>query len=146
MEDLEINVKIQLNEKWNVSLDWGWIPITHIESSRTDMIEVFDLDAFCREASDIILDYLNYTHPNSKYVLITEDAQFEICSIEEIDFSYGGVEQIITTENADFCIYSSHESSVTVGSKELLDELKKVWSNYNLNIWKFPCIKDRGYK
>jgi hypothetical protein len=66
---------------------------------------------------------------------LREDGQFRNLSIAECDFEYDGLEYIYTDKNLSFVLYFSHENSSTIGGKNLLDEIHKIWPNYNEHFW-----------
>ena len=60
---------------------------------------------------------------------INEANEDEIIKTEDI-CSYDGLEVVYCNDNADWLIYFSHENTVTVSGKKLIDALKKNWLEF----------------
>lgn len=67
------------------------------------------------------------THQLHKLTEIHED---EIIKTEDIE-SYNLIEVVYCNDNADWLIYFSHENTVTVSGKKLIDALKKNWPDFD---------------
>ena len=74
----------------------------------------------------------------TKVYEIQEGGNVTLKELIECNFYYDGLEYIYTDEKFRFVIYCSHESSITVGGKELIDRIHEVWPNYINNIWTTP--------
>lgn len=61
---------------------------------------------------------------------INEVHEDEIIKTEDI-WSYDGIEVVYCNDNADWLIYFSHENTVTVSGKKLIDALKKNWPDFD---------------
>jgi hypothetical protein len=60
---------------------------------------------------------------------INEIHEDEIIKTDDI-WSYDGIEVVYCNNNADWLIYFSHENTVTVSGKRLIDALKKNWPDF----------------
>lgn len=60
---------------------------------------------------------------------INEIHEDEIIKTDDI-WSYDGIEVVYCNDNADWLIYFSHENTVTVSGKKLIDALKKNWPEF----------------
>ena len=129
-EDLVI---LKLNEIWDCDIPFGWIPI------RGDRpipdTEVYQMEHFMTNISklqDIITDIYNVTDLYE----IVEGGGVSLKNINECFFSYhDGLEYLYTDKDFRFVIYFSHESSVTVGGKDLIKVIHSIWPNYKNHIW-----------
>jgi len=124
-----------LNEKWNCTLPFGWIPITSNE--KIDNTEVYGSDYF-EYYIDELKEILENVFELSNLYEIREDGQFSELKISECDFEYDGLEYIYTDKNLNFVLYFSHENSTTIGGKILLEEIHKIWPDYHCHFWKPP--------
>ena len=123
---------LMLNEKWKCTLPFGWIPLTSDEIvPNTEVYDSEYLQYYLEEIKKIIK---NVFKSQTLYEL-REDGQFKELSLTECDFEYDGLEYIYTNKNLDFVLYFSHENSSTIGGKLLLDELHKIWKDYDKHFW-----------
>jgi hypothetical protein len=124
---------LRLNEKWNCSLPFGWIPITSREP--VPNTEIYESDYFHHYAEEIKTIIKNMYKQSTLYE-IREDGQFKELTINACDFSYDGLEYIYTDDDLNFVLYFSHENSTTVGGKLLLKEIHRIWPECNHHLWK----------
>jgi len=66
---------------------------------------------------------------------LVEDGQASLLTIADCTFYYDGLERLYTDKEFRFVLYFSHESSVTVGGKELLQEIHRIWPEYQQHLW-----------
>jgi len=123
---------LKLNEKWKCDLQFGWIPIASDEIIPNT--EIYDSDYF-EYYLDQIKEIIKNTLKVGSLFELREDGQFQKLNISECDFEYDGLEYIYTDKNLSFVLYFSHESSVTVGGKELLDYIHNIWPDYKSHFW-----------
>jgi uncharacterized protein YegP (UPF0339 family) len=122
-----------LNQKWNCTLPFGWIPVTNNEIIADT--EIYDSD-YLKYYVDEVKEILKETLKISSLYEIREDGQINELTLDECDFEYDGLEYIYTDKNLNFILYFSHENSTTIGGKALLDEIHKIWVDYYLHFWK----------
>lgn len=122
-----------LNEKWNCTLPFGWIPITSNEI--IDHAEIYCSDYFEYYINEV-REILKVIFKLSSLYEIREDGQFRELSIGECDFEYDGLEYIYTDTDLNFVLYFSHENSTTIGGKRLIEEIHKIWPDYHFHLWK----------
>lgn len=122
-----------LNEKWNCTLTFGWIPVTGNEI--IDDTEIYDSDYFRHYVGEV-KDILKHTFEINRLYELREDGQFIELAISECGFEYDGQEYIYTDRNLNFVLYFSHEHSTTIGGGLLLEEIHKIWRDYHLYFWK----------
>ncbi len=137
MENLEIEIKIKLSNKYGVDLNFGWYPIINSINPMPEKIEVFQQDyieIIDKAIKEIIRKVYN---PQVLYTLIELEGM-ETTNIDSCNFYYDGLERMTTDIEGNFCIYSSHESSLTIGSREILTELKREWRDYDKYKWTTP--------
>jgi hypothetical protein len=60
---------------------------------------------------------------------INEINEDEVIKTEDI-WSYDGIEVVYCNDNVDWLIYFSHENTVTVSGKNLIDALKENWPEF----------------
>jgi hypothetical protein len=123
---------LRLNEKWSCSLPFGWIPITSDEDIPD--VKIFDSNYLGYYTDEVKKIIKNKFKVNNLFE-IREDGHFKKLNIDDCDFSYNGLEYIYTDENLGFVLYFSHESSTTIGGKELLEELQAIWPESNNHFW-----------
>jgi hypothetical protein len=124
---------LRLNEKWNCTLPFGWIPITSSDDiPNTEIFKSDYLNYYMGEIKNIISNIFDL---NALFE-IREDGQFKVVNIAECEFSYDGTEYIYTDEDLTFVLYFSHENSTTVGGESLLNEIHKIWPDYSIHLWK----------
>ena len=141
MDEFEIETKIKLNEKWKVNLNWGWYPINSNANPIPSLIESFQQRYFEAEADQILRKFIFANLGISEVFVFEEGSGYEKSNIFEADLYYSGLEKIVTDANATFCLYGSHESSFTVGSAVILNELNKKWPEYETRIWTTPFFE-----
>ena len=124
---------LSLNEKWNCSLPFGWVPITGDETiPNTEIYESAYLSYYIEEIKTLIKKIYGLT----TVFQIREDGQFKELNIDECDFYYDGLEYIYTDNELRFVLYFSHENSTTVGGELLLKEIHKIWPEHSDHLWK----------
>lgn len=119
-------IRNKLVEKWGA--EGLWTPLNGEKA--TESIDYFEYDefqsAFGIEKLKEIIEEIE-SEPIHEISEIHEDKLVRITEIDE----YAGIEMFYTNNNADWVIYLSHENTITIAGKELLDTLKKRWSNYS---------------
>ena len=138
MDEIEIEIKLRLSEKWRVNLNWGWYPIDRAINPDPQRIEVFQDRYFAKEADNILREFIEKELGVSQVLVFEEQEGYEKQGIREAELYYTGMEKIITDEKVTFCLYGSHEASFTVGSEEILAELRKKWPEYDRRIYTTP--------
>jgi hypothetical protein len=128
-EDLVI---LSLNEIWGCEIPFGWIPIygqKDIPDTEIYQADYFEINIPSPE--NIIADTYNLT----EIYEITEGGRVALTNIYDCRFGYDGLEYLYTDKDFRFVLYFSHESSVTVGGKALINTIHNVWHNYKNHIW-----------
>ncbi|OAQ43505.1 hypothetical protein A5893_17240 [Pedobacter psychrophilus] len=128
-------VLLNLNEKWNCNLPFGWIPITGEKGIPNT--EIYQSNHFTEHITNLP-DILKDIYDIIEVFEIQESGNMTFKKATECDFVYDGLEYIYTDKKFQFVIYCSHESSITVGGKELLEKIHEVWPDYVNRIWTFP--------
>ena len=129
-------VILELNAKWDCAIPFGWIPMTRLAYD-AEAVEVYDAD------------YFNCFEDELKYILktkfgindlyeINEGGHVTFISLDDCVFYYDGVEHLYTDTKFRFVIYFSHEDSATLGGETLIDEFRRVWSEYRNHLWIDP--------
>lgn len=102
-----------------------WFPL---HGEKIENCEYFEADVFVKQMGmQHLLDVLK-TYDTQIYEL-SEVTDVTPITIEEVP-SYDSNEWLYCDENANWVIYFSHENTVTIAGKELLDELKSSWLNW----------------
>ena len=138
MDEFEIELRLKLYEIWNVDLDGVWCPINSGKKPLPKDVQVFQDTYFEEEAENYLVEILKKNFNLEKLVVLKGSSGYEIQNIDEPDWYCVGLEKLITNTNGDFCLYASHESSFTIGSKLILEKLQKVWPEYHKRIWTTP--------
>ena len=128
-EDL---VLLTLNEKWNCDLPFGWIPISG--DRKIPNTEIYQAEHFTDNITNlptIIKDLYNLT----ELFEIQEGGSVALKIATDCNFFYDGLEYMYTDKNFKFVIYCSHESSITIGGRELIDRIHEVWPDCINRIW-----------
>ena len=126
---------LKLNEIWDCDIPFGWIPISGDRPvPDTEVYQQFHFDTNISNLADIIADTYNVTDLYE----IQEGGKVTLTNISECGFSYDGLEYLYTDKDFRFVLYFSHESSVTVGGKDLINVIHNVWPDYKNHIWTSP--------
>jgi hypothetical protein len=130
-EDLVI---LELNARWGCDIPFGWVPITG--NQEIPDTEIFYNEAFHEAFPDEVLrQALQNVFQVTELYEIQEYGRVSVQPLAESYFGYDGLEYIHTNTGFDFVLYFSHESSVTVGGRRLLDEIHRLWSDYAQYFW-----------
>jgi hypothetical protein len=126
-----------LQEKWDIQPKNYWYPL--MNTLRNDVI------AFQEESFDVEFGIANLRHILQRndiqhvWNLTEYGPEYEIdVSVFEPLYYHTGVENYSFSQQADWIIYASHESSITIGGKWLIEEIKAYWSNWECFVWKSP--------
>ncbi|GDX53195.1 hypothetical protein LBMAG27_22420 [Bacteroidota bacterium] len=126
---------LTLNEKWKVNIPFGWIPITGDEKIEdTEIYQSYYFGKYITELKEIIQNLFNV----SMLYEVVDGGSVERKIIADCEIRYDGLEYLYTDENCRFVIYCSHESSTTIGGKELIDAIHIMWPEYIEHIWTTP--------
>ena len=117
---------LSLNEKWQCSLPFGWIPITSDEI--IPHTEIYDSSYFAYYLEDT-KSAIKSLFDATVIFEIREDGELRSCHIDDSDFAYDGLEYIYTNIALDFVLYFSHEQSTTVGGQKLIEEITACGQN-----------------
>ena len=118
---------LTLNEKWNCDLNFGWVPIT--SDVAIENVEIYDSNYFQYYIEEI-KEIIKINFKETQLLEIREDGQFNEVNIDDCDFYYDGLEYIYTDKNFEFVLYFSHENSTTIGGREIISALHKIWPKY----------------
>jgi hypothetical protein len=131
-EDL---VLLELHERWNCALPFGWVPITG-PADNSEELEIYDLDAFTEWFTvGTITQLLQETFGISGIYEIVEGGGVVYTEFERCIFGYNGLEYMYTDVAFQFLLYFSHEDSVTAGSKRLIGAIHRAWPDYKSHFW-----------
>ncbi|GAB3726897.1 hypothetical protein GCM10027594_08760 [Hymenobacter agri] len=132
----EDEVILELNARWNCEIPFGWIPI-YRASTDADVAEVYDEEYF-HHFDDAVKKVLRETFHVSTLYEIEEGGTVRQLTLDECVFGYNGLEHMYSDLLFSFLIYFSHESSVTVGGRKLLDEIHRIWPESSMHLWPPP--------
>jgi hypothetical protein len=107
--------------------DFYWWPLNGPKPVDT---ECFTDEAFCEKLGHPILVQTIKELGENQLHKINEIREDEIIKTDDI-WSYDGIEVVYCNDNADWLIYFSHENTVTVSGKKLIEALKKNWSDFD---------------
>ncbi|GAB3634664.1 hypothetical protein GCM10027422_02540 [Hymenobacter arcticus] len=134
-DDLTLNediVLLTLHNNWQCDLPFGWVPITG--SHHVPDTEVYDDEAF-EPFSEIVRQAIGLIYNVVKVYNIEEGGSVFIKELSECFFGYDGLERMFTDSKFRFLLYFSHENSVTIGGRELLEEIHHLWPAYSDNLY-----------
>lgn len=118
-----------LQEKWDIRPKKYWYPL--IDSSMDGLI-AFREDAFDREFGIQNVRKILLQNGNKRvWTLMEFGPEYEL-GISEFDplYYHTGTESYSFSQLADWVIYASHEGTVTIGGKVLIDEIKTKWPDW----------------
>ncbi|EGO63400.1 hypothetical protein [Acetonema longum] len=129
-----------LLEKWDIQPKSYWYPLRN--TSKNDMM------AFQEESFDVEFGIENLRRILQKHDIqhvwtLTESGpEYELTvSVFEPLYCHTGVETYSFSQRADWVIYASHEESITIGGKWLIDEIKANWPHWECFVWK-PTLEN----
>lgn len=125
---------LKLNELWDCDIPFGWIPISGDRFVKDT--EIYQSDYFNGEVN--IRGVMKHVYGISDIIEIQEGGLVLHKKISECNFYYDGLEYIYTDRDFRFVLYFSHESSVTVGGRKILDTIHEIWPDYKKRIWTSP--------
>jgi len=126
------DLMLLLNEKWNCSLPFGWVPITG--DLTISNVEIFDSNSF-QDVIGQIRGIISGTFEVDWLFEVREDGNFTKVNIADCGLCYDGLEYIYTDPSLEMVLYFSHENSTTIGGKALLAEIHQVWLEYAQHFW-----------
>lgn len=134
-EDL---IKLEMNERWGCDISFGWIPITgDVVIPHTEIYQSKYFHAFFPDLQDLLRSVFNVT----EVFEWCEGGNISLRNLADCYFAFDGLEYIYFDKHFQFVLYFSHESSVTVGGKELLESVRMLWPEAALHIWTTPFYK-----
>jgi hypothetical protein len=107
--------------------DFYWWPLNGAKPADT---ECFSDESFCIKLGRPLLVQTIKEMGENQLHKINEADEDEIIKTEDIE-SYNLIEVVYCNDNADWLIYFSHENTVTVSGKKLIDALKKNWADFD---------------
>jgi len=126
------HVILKLNEIWDCDIPFGWIPISGNRAiPDTEMYQQFHFDAAVSNLSGMIKNIYEVT----ELYEIQEGGLATLKDARDCGFSYDGLEYMYTDKDFRFVLYFSHECSVTVGGKELIEGIRQAWPDYKQHFW-----------
>ncbi|MEG2102423.1 MAG: hypothetical protein RRY99_13030 [Flavobacterium sp.] len=125
--------KLILKEKWKINPYDFWIPLKGKVENNTCYFEIEDFkNNFGYKKLNEILERINIGNIYS----FNEVKEEKI--INEINLSdYNFLDIFYTNENADWVIYQTHEGTISFAGKELIENIKLFWKNWEekINPW-----------
>ena len=125
----------KLKESWQVEEGHYWYPLKGLLKEPLTDIVYFEADWFRTKISQNMLAELLKAHGADHVLGIWENGVAWEADADLIDLWYRGLESYWTSENRDWLIYISHENSITVAGKLLLDSIKKAWPEWETYMW-----------
>ena len=130
-EDL---VLLELNARWNCDLPFGWAPITR-PLKASEEAGIYQATSFHKRFGSTIRQLVAETFDISAMFEITEGGAVAFNRLDKCVFCYDGLEYMYTDAAFRFLIYFSHEESITIGGKLLLDRIRIAWPDYKNHLW-----------
>lgn len=126
----------RVSELWGIDR-WYWYPLA--ETARADVLAVQDR-YFYEELGVGRLREILAAHGVVKVWEFREgesDPEYEM-ELSLLEPQYNGSEGYWCSEEMDWLVYASHESSITLGGRWLLEEVKRAWKNWDERTWTSP--------
>jgi hypothetical protein len=125
-------ILLEVNERWKWQIPFGWIPISGNEF--IEDTEIYHANYFAFFEEDIISAIARIYELGEVYEFV-EGGEINAQPLDNCTFYYDGLERMYTDKQFQFILYFSHETSVTVGGKMLLEEIHKIWPEYKNHFW-----------
>ncbi len=103
-----------------------WYPL--LGDTKPDNMEYFEIDTFKTNFGDKKLFDLVKQIGENKINEINESTDDTKINVDEIEITNS--ETYYCNDNVDWVIYCSHENTISIGGKILLDTLKKEWKDW----------------
>ena len=128
-EDLVI---LELNTRWGCDIPFGWIPITG--DQKIPGTETYDAEYF-NQFTEAVRIAIGRLYGINEVYEVLEGGAVNTQLLSSCFLGYDGLEHLYTNFNFDFVLYFSHENSVTVGGRLLLDDVHNIWPEYENHFW-----------
>ncbi|MFD1470657.1 hypothetical protein ACFQ48_20695 [Hymenobacter caeli] len=123
---------LELNARWKWRIPFGWIPISGNEAiENTEIYHADYFDIFEKE----IINTIGRIYSLTEVYELVEDGEVSIQPLRNCTFFYDGLERMYTDKDFQFALYFSHETSVTVGGRQLLEEIHIIWPEHKNHFW-----------
>jgi hypothetical protein len=128
-EDLVI---LELNARWGCDIPFGWIPMTG--DYKLPNTEIYYSEFFDDNLIENIKHVIKCLYTDKLFEIL-EGGAVSVQYLDNCFFGYNGLEHLHTNDAFDFVLYFSHESTVTVGGRQLLEEIHRLWPEYKNHLW-----------
>jgi hypothetical protein len=126
-------IRVKLKEYWNVDRGY-WFPLTTVEPKNVKAFQDFYFEN--EVGVEKVQNLLKSAGRNNVFEIREFGANYEF-ELSVFEPHYNGAEGFWCDDQFDWIIYTSHESSITVGGW-LLGEIQANWPNWNERIWPSP--------
>jgi len=120
-------VRDKLKEKWAIEYRDYWIPL---DGDIGEDTEFFNYRIFQKEFGMEKLKRLISDLGHTFIYQLNEANDDEEVGVNEMD-EYSGLELYYTNKDCDWVVYLSHENTITLAGKSLLNALKIKWTDWN---------------
>ncbi len=125
----------KVKQRWQLQGGSYWYPLTGLLEEPFTDISYFETDWFLFKIPQNRLVEILKEHEVKHVIGFWEGGVAWEADPDLIELWYGGSEVYWTSIEMDWLIHTSHESSITVAGKWLLDAIKKAWPEWDQHIW-----------
>jgi hypothetical protein len=130
----------ECNQRWEeVATRWGigrgyWYPLNEPERPGLELV-AFETPEFRRDLTPGPLQEILRGFGVRRLYEFREFGLGRELAVEIFDPDYDGEEGYWTARGTEWIIYASHESSLTVGGRELIERVKACWHDWERHVW-----------
>jgi hypothetical protein len=124
----------RLAAAWDVGRDY-WFPLSSV--ARADVLAFQDAPFRDELAAGPLQALLRSREVERAWELREWGPSYEV-PVEGVDPEYTGAEGFWCTATMDWVLYASHESSITVGGRWLIDAVRRAWPAWADHVWPGP--------
>jgi len=136
-----VDIWRHIEQCWGITAKMHWYPLNNV--SPPPHVIALQEDWFAFALPPDVLRNILMQHGIRRVWELREDGslpQYEMDVAFLVSWD-GGAEHVWTSEGMDWMIYTSHESSITLGGQWLLDSVKQIWPQ-----WKDHIYTDYSYQ
>jgi hypothetical protein len=120
----------RLRSTWGITRGAYWYPLDRSRAEKPDGVEDFDAPGFSESVPLPTLRNLLTDHGDERIWELREYGPEYKLDLSAFEPNCNGVEGYWCSERMDWVIYASHESSITIGGKWLLEAIKHAWPDW----------------
>jgi len=121
---------------WDIRPGCWWYPLD-TDTTRPDVLALEATADAVHKVTEVVRQVLQRRGVQDclEFPEFSDQRTYQL-AVTELDLNYQDSERFWTDDPYDWIVYSSHESSLTLGGTWLIADLKSMWPDWGSHLWR----------